>query len=324
MILLLGASGYLGQAFASELLRRGCDFIPLTRRVIDYTDFDLLFDYVRRIRPEFLINAAGYTGRPDVDACELAREETLAANTLLPQTIAHVCLLTNTPWGHISSGDIYSGARVLDHGSPRIERDLNRPEMRRLLAEHPETISGFRESDAPNFSFRCPPCNFYSGTKTLAEEVIRGLGRSYIWRPGIPFNERAEPRNLLWRLQHYPKIHDSVVSISHIGDFVRASLNLWERQVPYGIYNVVNPGLITTRQIVEMIQRILMPDHHFEFWKDDVEFYQSGAKTPRSSCLLDVSKLLGTGVEMRPAIGALEDSLSNWRPTLPPVELAAH
>jgi hypothetical protein len=27
---------------------------------------------------------------------------------------------------------------------------------------------------------------------------------------------------------------------------------------------------------------------------------------------------------MRPAIGALEDSLSNWRPTLPPVELAAH
>jgi dTDP-4-dehydrorhamnose reductase len=314
MILLLGASGYLGQAFASELHRRGCDFIPLTRRAIDYADFDFLFNYVRRTRPEFLINAAGYTGRPNADACELAREETLAANTLLPQTIAHVCLITNTPWGHVSSGGIYAGARWLDQGNLRIERNLNRPEMRRLLAEHPEMVAGFTEWDVPNFSFRHLPCNFYCGTKALAEEVILGIGRSYIWRPGMPFDERAESRNLLWRLQHYPKVHDRVISISHVGDFVRASLNLWERQAPYGIYNVVNPGVITTRQIVEMIQRDLKPDHRFEFWKNDVEFYQFGAKTPQSGCLLDVSKLRGAGVKLRPAADALEDALRHWRP----------
>ena len=54
MILLLGASGYIGRAFASELRRRGHSFIPLTRRAFDYTRFDFLFDYLRTMRPVLL------------------------------------------------------------------------------------------------------------------------------------------------------------------------------------------------------------------------------------------------------------------------------
>jgi len=55
MILLLGGTGYVGQAFAAELRRRGHDFIPLSRAVLDYTHFDVLFNYVRKTRPEFVI-----------------------------------------------------------------------------------------------------------------------------------------------------------------------------------------------------------------------------------------------------------------------------
>ncbi len=33
---------------------------------------------------------------------------------------------------------------------------------------------GFREDDAPNFSFRTNHCSFYSGTKALGEEVLAG------------------------------------------------------------------------------------------------------------------------------------------------------
>src|ERR1017187_76348 len=173
MILLLGASGYIGQAFASELRRRRCAFIPLMRLAIDYTQFDLLFDYVRKMNPAFIINAAGYTGKPTMDSCELDRGETLHGNTLLPQTIARVCLITNTPWGHVSSGCIYSGAKVIKNGETRVERDLSRPELKRLFVEHPEKFYGFTELDPPNFSFLCPPCSFHSGTKALAEEAIR-------------------------------------------------------------------------------------------------------------------------------------------------------
>ena len=34
MILLLGASGYIGQAFAAELTRRKLDYAPLARAII--------------------------------------------------------------------------------------------------------------------------------------------------------------------------------------------------------------------------------------------------------------------------------------------------
>ena len=39
MILLLGASGYIGQAFARELERRGIDVVPLSRKQVDYKRF---------------------------------------------------------------------------------------------------------------------------------------------------------------------------------------------------------------------------------------------------------------------------------------------
>jgi dTDP-4-dehydrorhamnose reductase len=324
MVLLLGASGYLGHAFADELRRRGHCYIPLTRRAMDFTNFEFLFDYVRKMKPEFIINAAGLTGSPNVDACELAREETLAANTLLPQTVARVCLMTNMPWGHVSSGCIYAGARVVQDGRRRIEKDLNRAEFRQFLAEQPENVSGFTEWDEPNFSFQCPPCNFYSGAKVLAEETIRGQGLSYIWRPGIPFNEREELRNFLWRIQNYPRVYNGVHPLSHVADFVRACLNLWERESPFGIYNVVNAGVVTTPQVVEMIQHILKPDREFEFWKDDNEFYRHAARSPRSNCILEITKLRGAGVEMRPVEEALEDSLRNWQCVTPQQQLVLH
>jgi dTDP-4-dehydrorhamnose reductase len=310
MILLLGASGYMGQAFATELRRRSYSFIPLTRKAIDYTDFAILFDYVRKVKPEFIINTAGYPGHPNVDACEPAREETLYANTLLPQTVARACMMTSTSWGHISSGCVYRGAKLASaNGKTQI---VEGAELRKLFAESPESLRGFTEWDEPNFSFRHGPCNFYSGTKVLAEESMRGLGEGYIWRPGMPFNERGEPRNFLWRIQHYSRVYDGVNSLSHLEDFVRASLDLWEKQAPFGVYNLTNPGAVSTRQVIEMIQRILKPNRRFEFWKDDEEFYRNGAKSPRSNCILDVSKLLATGVRMRPVAEALESSLRSW------------
>jgi UDP-glucose 4,6-dehydratase len=103
-----------------------------------------------------------------------------------------------------------------------------------------------------------------------------------------------------------------VNSLSHLDDFVRACLDLWERQAPFGTYNMTNPGAVRTRQVVEMINRILKPDRHFEFWKDEEEFYRLGAKALRSNCVLDVSKLLVAGVKMRPVEEAVEDSLRNW------------
>jgi len=313
MILLLGATGYIGEAFQTVLRQRGRPFTTLSRAQVDYSRFDRLLDCLRSTKPEFLINAAGYTGKPNVDACENARADTLQGNTLLPLTIAQACLAANVPWGHVSSGCIFSGAKIVLDGTTRVEKDLTTPELKRLVEKNPGAIHGYTEADEPNFSFRRPPCSFYSGTKALAEEAIHDLGRSYIWRLRIPFDEFDNPRNYLAKVQRYPKVYDNVNSISHRADFARACLDLWERRAPFGAYNVTNPGWVTTRHVVDLIKNILEPERPFEFWADDEEFYRVAAKTPRSNCVMDTAKLLGTGVKIRPVEEALEDALKNWR-----------
>jgi dTDP-4-dehydrorhamnose reductase len=313
-VILLGATGYIGQAFARELQKRGHPMTGLSRKELDYTRFDALLGFLRDSKPGFLINAAGYTGKPNVDACETARAETLIGNTLLPQTIAHACAAAGVPWGHVSSGCVYSGAKIIEAGALRAEKDLMRPELRALVEQSPEKIRGFTEMDTPNFSFQDPPCSFYSGTKALAEEAIDGLGRSYIWRLRIPFDEYDGARNYLSKVQRYSKVYNNVNSISHRADFAGACIDLWERGAPFGIYNVTNPGFVTTRQVVSAIERILRPVRPFEFWESDEEFYRVAAKTPRSNCVLEVSKLLSAGVRMRPVEEALDHSLRNWKP----------
>jgi dTDP-4-dehydrorhamnose reductase len=314
MILLLGASGYIGQAFATTLRERSQVFRMVSRREADYTRFDVLLELLRSVKPTFVINAAGYTGKPNVDACESAKADTLAGNTLLPQTIAHACGVAGIPWGHVSSGCIFSGAKVVQGGRERVEKNLSTPALKQLAEQQPEAIRGYDERDEPNFSFRQPPCSFYSGSKALAEEAISGVGQTYLWRLRIPFDEVDSPRNYLSKIQRYTKVYDNVNSISHRGDFVRACLDLWERRAPFGIYNVTNPGFVTTRQVVELLQKVIAPERSFDFWADDDEFYRVAASTPRSNCVLDVSKLLSTGVSLRPVGEALEESLRRWQP----------
>ena len=316
MIVLLGASGYIGQAFAQELRRRGRDFTALARAELDYTRYDALVGFLRDQKPEFLINSAGYTGKPNVDACEVAKADTLLGNTILPQTIAQACEAAGVPWGHVSSGCIFSGAKIADGPNTRSEKDLTKPELKALVESAPEKIHGFTETDAPNFSFRDPPCSFYSGTKALGEEAIAGTGQCYVWRLRIPFDEFDNARNYLSKVQRYAKVYDNVNSISHRADFVRACLDLRERRAPFGTYNVTNPGFLTTRMVVARVEALLHLNRKFEFWENDEEFYRVAARTPRSNCVLDPGKLLATGVKIRPVQEALDDALRNWTPEL--------
>jgi len=316
MIVVLGASGYIGEAFVRELQARGEPFVAVSRAQLNYARFGDLLHFLRERKPEFLINAAGYTGRPNVDACETAKADTLAGCVLLPQVIANACEVADVPWGHVSSGCLYSGAKIVTDGKTRVEKDMTQPDLRVLIEKTPETIHGFTELDAPNFSFRELPVSFYSGSKALGEEAIAGVGRNYAWRLRIPFDEFDGPRNYLSKVQRYPKVYDNLNSISHRGEFVSACLDLWQRRAPFGIYNITNPGFVSTRRVVELVEEILRPARTFEFWRSDEEFYRVAAKTPRSNCVLDVSKLLATGVKIRPVEEALAASLRTWKPEI--------
>jgi dTDP-4-dehydrorhamnose reductase len=288
MIYLLGGSGYVGQAYQALLTRKGIPFRNLRRADVDYTNPATLLAALRADRPEFLINAAGYTGKPNVDACELHKHECLFGNAVLPGIVADACAAAGIPWGHVSSGCIYTGSR-------------------------PDG-SGFTETDAPNFTFRQNNCSFYSGSKALGEEVLAGKPDLYIWRLRIPFNEVDNPRNYLTKLLRYQTLLEATNSISQLEEFVAATFACWEKHVPFGIYNVTNPGRITTHEVVDLIKKTGVSNKDFVFFKDESDFMQRAAKTPRSNCVMDSSKLASVGIQMTEVHAAVERDLKRWRP----------
>lgn len=287
MIVLLGKTGYLASAYRRFFQQQGIDCCPLSRAEVNYTDPAVLEAWLRKHSPDFLINAAGYTGKPNIDACENDKTNCLLGNTILPGVIAEVCERLDLPWGHVSSGCIYTGRRA-DGG-------------------------GFTEDDPPNFSFRTNNCSFYSGTKALGEEVLADKDKLYIWRMRIPFNHEDGPRNFLSKLMRYAKLLDAENSISHLDDFVQATWDCWSKKVPYGTYNVTNPGFITTRQVTALLEEYGFADHPFEFFADERDFMKKAAITPRSNCVMNTDKLLNAGIHIRPVEEALRASLEAWR-----------
>jgi len=287
MIYLLGGSGYVGQAYQALFRLKGIPYRSLSRSEVDYTKAETLRAALLRDRPEFLVNAAGYTGKPNVDACELHKAECLLANAVLPGTVAQACEEAGVPWGHVSSGCIYSG-------------------------DGPNG-TGFREADTPNFTFRSNHCSFYSGTKGLGEEVLAGRPDLFIWRLRIPFSGEDNPRNYLSKLMRYARLLDATNSISELGEFAEATLACWTGRVPFGTYNVVNPGKVTTREIVELIRRSGVCTKAFSFFASEEEFMGAVAKTPRSNCVLDPSKLAGAGIRLTEVHDAVARDLRAWR-----------
>lgn len=283
---ILGGSGYMGQAFQEVLEKRGLSFRNISRSEVDYYRPDNLKEVLRSENPDFLINAAGYTGKPNVDACEYDKTNCLLGNAILPGIIREVCEDRGLSWGHISSGCIFTSKGT--DGTPFVEEDI------------------------PNFTFRTNNCSFYSGTKALGEEVLEGAEKCFIWRLRIPFDERNNPRNYLTKLLMYDKLLDVENSISHRFEFVDACLDCFAKEIPFGTYNITNPGSITAREITQIMEIRGKVHKEFKFFENEEEFMEKAAKTPRSNCNMSSEKLSNAGIQMREVHEAVDFACTNW------------
>ena len=295
MFIVLGKTGYIGSAFVQYLQEHDIDHVALSRRDVDYTNEKIFKKYLQdgwkntnhhfwKLQAGGIINCSGYIGKPNVDACELAKAETLIGSSNLPEKIARICGEMNVPFIHISSGCIYGG----------YDKD-------------------FSENDPPNFDFQNG--SFYSGSKALAERLIAATNKdSYIFRLRIPFDEHNSPRNYITKMLSYDKLLNAVNSMSHRKDFVTACVELAMSKSPYGIYNLTNPGRVDTKTVIDMIKKH-QPDlrESFTFYEDEDTFL-GDVTAPRSNCVLDTSKMeavLGAK-KMRPLEAALEESIINY------------
>ena len=288
MYIVLGKSGYIAQAIISELKKRNLDHLALSRSDLDYTDFKTFQEFYHinynnsstPTKNSIIINCAGYIGKPNVDACESNKGDTIMGNVVFPTNLANHCSINASTLVQISSGCIYDG----------YEKD-------------------FSEEDAPNFTFNNG--SFYSGTKALCERMILNHNpRSYIFRLRIPFDHIDNSRNYLSKLINYDTLVNVTNSLSHRGDFAKYVIDLLEQRVPHGIYNITNKGSISTEEVVNLIKETILPDKVFNFF-NSLESFNKKVKAPRSNCVLDTSKV-EKYIKIRDVREALEDSLSHF------------
>jgi dTDP-4-dehydrorhamnose reductase len=282
MYIILGKNGYIAEAIIKELKSRDLPHVAWSRSDVDYTDLKEL-EYNLYILGDDLhiINCAGYIGKPNVDACELAKADCIEGNVLLPLMLAQLCCGKKYQFTQISSGCIYGG-----------------------YEKH------FTEEDVPNFDFQNG--SFYSGTKALAEKVVlQNNPNSYVFRLRIPFDEYESPRNYLTKLLSYDTLLDAENSLSHRADFAKYVMELIEQKVPHGIYNVTNKGSVTTRDAVQLIKKYNLSNKDFKFF-DNLESFGKEIVAPRSNCVLDTTKI-EQYIKIRTAQQAFEEAISKYK-----------
>jgi 3,5-epimerase/4-reductase len=102
---------------------------------------------LEKVKPTHVLNAAGSTGRPNVDWCEDHKEDTVRNNVVGTLNLTDCCFLKGIHITVFATGCIYAYDDVHPIGGP-----------------------GFLETDKANFNG-----SFYSETKAHVEEVSRVL-----------------------------------------------------------------------------------------------------------------------------------------------------
>lgn len=227
-------------------------------------------------KPDVIINCVGKTGRPNIDWCELNKEETAITNIAFPILLAEVCAKKSIHLIHIGSGCIYFGN---SHNS-----------------------KGWNEEDFAN------PKSFYSKTKYACDLAIGNMNHVSILRIRMPISTHNNQRNLINKLKGYNKIIDIENSMTFMTDLVRC-IDWVAKTSQTGIFNVVNPQPLTAVKIMQEYQKYV-PSHTFSIISENELDELTIAK--RSNCILDSSKLNKAGFYMTPSEISLKDCMSAY------------
>jgi dTDP-4-dehydrorhamnose reductase len=195
-LLITGATGTLGKAFARICEERGLSFRLLSRREMDIADASSVEMALAEYEPWAIVNTAGYVR---VDDAERDAEKCWRENTLGPKTLAAVCKRLGIKLLTFSSDLVFDGKKR----SPYVESD------------------------------QAAPLNVYGRSKLEAErEVLSQLPSALVVRTSAFFGPWDEYnfvtvalRNIAAR-RSFRAANDSIVSPTYVPDLVHASLDL--------------------------------------------------------------------------------------------------
>lgn len=249
--------GYMGRAIAAELERRAVEF------AWSHHGDEPIADAV-------VIDAAGYTGKPNVDGCEAAKLDCFNGNVAWPMWLEDSA--ARSPIVHVGSGCVYRGGP-------------------------------WGEEDPPNFGG-----SYYSRSKAMSQYLLTGAlaTKSYLLRVRMPFSGVPDPRNLFDKLAAYPKLVDYENSMTRLEDAARAAVHFALELPEPGIYDVVNRGWASAREVVEMLGL------KGKEWFASPEEFEATVRAPRSHCKLLGEKLTRV-LELPSLADALVEAAAEWK-----------
>ncbi|CAM8962219.1 unnamed protein product [Rhodiola kirilowii] len=276
-ILIYGRSGWIG-----GLLGKLCEKDEL---LYEYgkgrlEDRRSLAEDIRRVRPTHVFNAAGVTGRPNVDWCESHKVETIRTNVVGTLNLADICRERGLLMINFATGCIF-------------EYDKDHPEGSGI---------GFKEEDKPNFIG-----SFYSKTKAMVEELLREFEDSVCTlRVRMPISsDLSNPRNFITKITKYNKVVNIPNSMTVLDELLPISIEMANRNLK-GLWNFTNPGVISHNEILELYRDYI--DKDFKWVNFDLEEQAKVIIAPRSNNELDASKLKAEFPDLLP----IKDSIIKY------------
>jgi dTDP-4-dehydrorhamnose reductase len=211
MNILVVGNGWTGAKVTKELLSR--------EHVVTTCSHTRVTDYLNEHTFDWVVNCAGVTGTPNVDACENDKLGTIQGNALFPIELSNTCDAFSVRLAHFSSGCIYEG-------------DIQSPDA------------------LPNFFG-----SIYSLSKGISDVYLRD--RALVFRIRMPFTGVDEQKNYLSKVLKYAKngklIDAGQNSLTDLDEAVRVACDLIEANTSNGSYNLVNSGSVNMHELVELL-----------------------------------------------------------------------
>jgi len=257
--LIYGKTGWIGGLLGKLCEKQQIQYEYGRGRLEDRSQ--LLAD-IQTIKPTHVFNAAGVTGRPNVDWCESHKTETIRTNVSGTLNLADVCREHGLLMINFATGCIF-------------EYD----------AKHPEGSGiGFKEEDTPNFIG-----SFYSKTKAMVEELLKEYDNVCTLRVRMPISsDLNNPRNFITKIARYDKVVNIPNSMTILDELLPISIEMAKRNLR-GIWNFTNPGVVSHNEILEMYKQYINPEFKWENFT--LEEQAKVIVAPRSNNELDASKL---------------------------------
>lgn len=139
-VLLLGKNGQLGRVLFEKLAGRSALIAPAHRDPgWDFDNPGGLLDSVTRLRPDLVINAAGYT---DVNGAEQHPGYAMQVNGEAPRAIAGACRAVGALFVQVSTDYVFDGTRAMPYPEDAPPHPLNAYGRSKLLGEQGAAEAG--------------------------------------------------------------------------------------------------------------------------------------------------------------------------------------